>query len=217
MRAIEAILWDLDGVIVQSGEYHYEAYRELFGELNVPFSREQYFDELFGIRNWTIIRTVAGERPKEEIERLAERKEEKFRRIAKGKIEALPGAKETIKRAREAGLKQAIVSSTPGANIEMILGELELTEAFDTIVGEEDAEKGKPDPEGFLVAAERVGIEPKRCVVIEDAPAGIEGGKAAGMRCIGVSTTRKPERLTQADLVVASLEDERVWELISGD
>ena len=217
MRAIEAILWDLDGVIVQSGEYHYEAYRELFGELDVPFSREQYFDELFGIRNWAIIRTVAGERPKEEIERLAERKEEKFRRIAKGKIEALPGAKTTIDRARAAGLKQAIVSSTPGANIEMILGELDLTEAFDAIVGEEDAEKGKPDPEGFLVAAKRVGIEPEQCVVIEDAPAGIEGGKAAGMRCIGVSTTRKPERLTQGDLVVASLGDERVWELISGD
>jgi len=217
MRAVEAILWDLDGVIVQSGEYHYEAYRELFGELDVPFNREQYFDELFGIRNWAIIRTVAGERPIEEIERLAERKEEKFRRIAKGKILALPGAKTTIDRAREAGLKQAIVSSTPGANIEMILGELELTEAFDTIVGEEDAEKGKPDPEGFLVAAERVGIEPDRCVVIEDAPAGIEGGKAAAMRCIGVSTTRKPERLTQADLVVASLEDEKVWELITGD
>ena len=137
MRAIEAILWDLDGVIVQSGEYHYEAYRELFGELDVPFSREQYFDELFGIRNWAIIRTVAGERPKEEIERLAERKEETFRRIAKGKIEALPSAKETIKRARAAGLRQAIVSSTPGANIEMILGELELTEAFDAINGVE--------------------------------------------------------------------------------
>ena len=207
---IEAILWDLDGVIVQSGEHHYEAYCELFRELDVPFSREQYFDELFGIRNWAIIRTVAGERPREEIERLAEHKEEKFRRIAKGKIEALPGAKALIERAREAGLKQAIVSSTPRANIEMILGELTLTDAF----GEEDAEKGKPDPEGFLVAAERVGVEPGRCVVIEDAPAGIEGAKAAGMRCIGVSTTRKPERLTQADLVVASLEDERVWELI---
>jgi len=215
MATIEAILWDLDGVIVQSGEHHYEAYRELFGELDVPFSREQYFDELFGIRNWAIIGTVAGERPREEIERLAERKEEKFRAIARGKIVALPGAKETMGRAREAGLKQAIVSSTPCANIEMILGELGLANALDTIVGEEDAEKGKPDPEGFLVAAERVGVEPERCVVIEDAPAGIEAGKSAGMRCIGVSTTRKPERLTQADLVVASLEDERVWELIS--
>lgn len=211
----KAILWDMDGVIVMSGEYHYEAYRELFGEIGVPFNREQYFDELFGVRNWTIIRTVAGDLPRDEIERLAERKEEKFRRIARGKIEALPGAKEMIQRASEAGLKQAIVSSTPRANIDLVLEELGLTDAFGTIVAEEDAEKGKPDPEGFLVAAERLGVKPAECVVIEDAPAGIEAGNAGGMRTIGVATTRVPERLSAADLVVGSLEDERVWEFVS--
>lgn len=212
----QAILWDMDGVIVMSGEYHYEAYRELFNEMKVPFSREQYFDELFGVRNWTIIQTVAGEMPRDEVERLAERKEQKFRRIARGKIEALPGAKEMIDRASEAGLKQAIVSSTPRANIDLVLEELGLTEAFGAIVAEEDAEKGKPDPEGFLVAAERLGVEPAGCVVIEDAPAGIEAGNAGGMRTIGVATTRVPARLSAADLVVGSLEDERVWGFVEG-
>lgn len=212
----QAILWDMDGVIVQSGEYHYRAYRELFEEIDVPFSREQYFDELFGVRNWDIIRTVAGDLPREEIEALAERKEEKFRKHARGKIEALPGAKELIARASEAGLKQAIVSSTPCVNIELVLEELGLTEAFGTIVGEEDAEKGKPDPEGFLVAAERLGVEPAACVVIEDAPAGLEAGNAGGMRTIGVTTTRPAERLSAAGLVVDTLEDERVWEFVNG-
>lgn len=212
----QAILWDMDGVIVQSGEYHYRAYRELFEEIDVPFSREQYFDELFGVRNWDIIRTVAGDLPREEIEALAERKEEKFRKHARGNIEALPGAKELIARASEAGLKQAIVSSTPCVNIELVLEELGLTEAFGTIVGEEDAEKGKPDPEGFLVAAERLGVEPAACVVIEDAPAGLEAGNAGGMRTIGVTTTRPAERLSAAGLVVDTLEDERVWEFVNG-
>jgi beta-phosphoglucomutase len=216
MTTTKAILWDMDGVIVMSGEHHYEAYRELFEEIGVPFSREQYFDELFGVRNWDIIRTVAGDLPRDEIERLAERKEEKFRRIARGKIEALPGAKEMIERASESGVKQAIVSSTPCVNIELVLQELGMTEAFGTIVGEEDAEKGKPDPEGFLVAAERLGVEPAACVVIEDAPAGIEAGNAGGMRTIGVTTTRAPERLSEADLVVGSLEDERAWRFVSG-
>jgi len=215
MTRTQAILWDMDGVIVMSGEYHYEAYRELFEEMGVPFSKEQYFDELFGVRNWTIIRTVAGDLPRAEIERLAERKEEEFRRIARGKIEALPGAKEMIGRASEAGLKQAIVSSTPRANIDLVLHELGLTDAFGAIVGEEDAEKGKPDPEGFLVAAERLGVEPAACVVIEDAPAGIEAGNAGGMSTIGVATTRVPERLSAADLVVGSLEDGRVWEFVN--
>lgn len=210
----DAILWDMDGVIVQSGEQHYQAYRELFEEMDVPFSREQYFDELFGVRNWDIIRTVAGDLPREEIERLAERKEEKFRKHARGKIEALPGAKEMVSRAADAGLKQAIVSSTPCVNIDLVLEELGLTDAFGAVVGEEDAEKGKPDPEGFLVAAERLDVEPSACVVIEDSPAGIEAGNTGGMRTIGVTTTRPAERLSHADLVVDSLEDERVWEWI---
>lgn len=216
MAETQAILWDMDGVIVQSGEFHYRAYRELFEEIDVPFSRELYFDELFGVRNWDIIQKVAGELPREEIERLAERKEEKFRKHARGNIEALPGAKEMISRAAEAGLKQAIVSSTPCVNIDMILEELALTEAFGTVVGEEDAEKGKPDPEGFLVAAERLGVAPEACVVIEDAPAGIEAGNEGGMRTIGVTTTRPAERLSHADLVVPSLEDKRVWEFVRG-
>lgn len=216
-RLPQAILWDMDGVIVQSGAYHYEAYRRLFSELGVEFSREQYFDELFGLRNWHIIRTVAGDRPSEEIARLAERKEEMFREAARGKLKALPGARDLIEQARRRGLKQAIVSSTPRANIEMVLEDLALEGFFDTIVGEEDAQKGKPDPEGFLVAAGRLGIAPAGCVVIEDAPGGVEAGKAAGMRVIAVTTTRPPQRLQEANLVVESLLDPRVRRFLFGE
>ena len=88
---------------------------------------------------------------------------------------------------------------------------------FDVIVGEEDATQGKPDPEGFLVAAQRMGVRPAECVVIEDAPEGIAAGKAAGMRCIGVSTTRPAERLSEADLVVAALDDEQMWAFIGAN
>jgi beta-phosphoglucomutase len=216
-RRAQAILWDMDGVIAHSGPCHYEAYRRLFSELGIEFSREQYFDELFGLRNWHIIRTVAGDRPREEIERLANRKEEMFREAARGKLKALPGARELIAEARRRGLKQAIVSSTPRVNIEMVLAELGLEDAVDTIVGEEDAEKGKPDPEGFLIAAGRLGSEPAGCVVIEDAPGGVEAGKAAGMRVIAVATTRAPQRLKEADLVVESLQDPRVRRFLFGE
>jgi sugar-phosphatase len=85
------------------------------------------------------------------------------------------------------------------------------------IVGEEDASRGKPDPEGFLLAAERLGVRREECMAIEDALEGIAAGKAAGMRCIGVTTTRPAERLSQADLVVESLEDERVWEVVGAN
>jgi beta-phosphoglucomutase family hydrolase len=212
---ISAILWDLDGVIVNSMEYHYEAYREVLAPRGKDLSREEYLQNLIGLRNYVILRRVLGALSDSEVRDLAEQKEEAFRRRVKGNVKALPGAEQLARRAKEAGLKQAIVSSTPCANIEVMLKSLELWELFDAIVGEEDATRGKPDPEGFLIAAEQLEVPPEQCVVIEDAPEGIAAGKAGGMRCIGVATTRPPERLSEADLVVESLEDVRVWEAIS--
>jgi beta-phosphoglucomutase family hydrolase len=211
-----AILWDLDGVIVNSMEFHYQAYSEVLAGRGRELSREEYLRELIGLRNYVILRRVLGNLSDEEVGALAEQKEQAFRRLVAGNVQALPGAAGLVRRAKAAGLLQAIVSSTPRANIEVMLGSLGLWETFDVIVGEEDATRGKPDPEGFLVAAERLSARPEECVVIEDAPEGIAAGKAAGMRCIGVTTTRPAERLGQADLVVESLQDERAWEMISG-
>lgn len=210
-----AILWDLDGVLVNSMEFHYQAYNEVLSPRGVELSRERYLREMIGIRNYVILRRVLGDFPEEEVMELAEQKEQAFRRLIAGKVKALPGAEPLVRRAREEGLRQAIVSSTPRANIEVMLQSLGLWERFDAIVGEEDATRGKPDPEGFLLAASRLGVAASDCVVIEDAPEGIAAGKAAGMRCIGVTTTRPPEKLSQADLVVPSLEDERVWEFLA--
>ena len=210
-----AVLWDLDGVLVDSTRFHYEAYRRLLGECG----REISFDEfcnLIGLRNEAILRRLLGELPPAEVERLARRKEELFRGLIAGKVEALPGAAELARRLHEARVPMAIVSSTPRANIELILGSLGLAEAFAVVVGAEDARRGKPHPEGFLAAAERLGVAPADCVVLEDAPEGIEGAKAAGMRCIGVASTRPPERLSEADLVVDRLDDPRVEAFVLG-
>jgi beta-phosphoglucomutase family hydrolase len=207
------VLWDLDGVLVDSTRFHYEAYRKLLAECG----REIGFDEfrnLIGLRNEAILRRLLGELPPAEVERLARRKEELFRELIAGKVEALPGAAGLVRRLHEGGVPLAIVSSTPRANIELILGSLGLAEAFAVVVGAEDARRGKPHPEGFLAASERLGVAPGDCVVLEDAPEGIEGAKAAGMRCIGVATTRPPERLSEADLVVERLDDSRVEALL---
>ena len=206
---VAAALWDLDGVLVDSTRFHYEAYRMLLAESG----RDVGFDEfrnLFGLRNEAILQRLLGELPLQEMERLAQRKEELFRELIAGKVEALPGAADLARRLREAGVPMAIVSSTPRANIDLILDSLGLVDAFAVVVGAEDTRRGKPHPEGFLAAAERLGVPPADCVVLEDAPAGVEGAKAAGMRCIGVATTRPPERLSGADLVVDTLDDPRV-------
>ena len=213
---VRAILWDLDGVIANSMEFHYQAYREVLAGRGRDLSREEYLRELIGLRNYVILRRVLGDLPNEEVTALAGEKEKAFRRLIAGNVTALPGADRLVRRAKEVGLLQAIVSSTPRANIEVMLESLGLWDLFEVIVGEEDATRGKPDPEGFLVAAQQLGVPPEECVVIEDAPEGILAGKAAGTRCIGVTTTRPAERLSQADLVVETLEDERVWDEVSG-
>lgn len=215
MTAAGAVLWDLDGVLVDSTRYHYEAYREMLTGSGRELGFEE-FRNLIGLRNETILRRLFGELPAGEVERLARRKEELFRERIAGNVEALPGAADLVRRLQREGVPMAIVSSTPRANIDLILGILGLGGAFSAIVGAEDAGRGKPDPEGFLVAAGRLGVAPADCVVLEDAPEGIEGAKAAGMRCVGVATTRPPERLRQADLVVESLDDPRVEAFLLG-
>jgi beta-phosphoglucomutase family hydrolase len=210
-----AVLWDLDGVLVDSAWVHYEAFRELFGSMGRELTEDE-FARLFGRRNDAIFREVLGELRAEEVSRLAARKEEAFRRRIADRVEALPGARELVKRLSETGVRQAIVSSTPRANIELILRSLGLVGSFEAIVGEEDVRRGKPDPEGFQTAARRLGVRPEECVVLEDAPEGIAAGNAAGMRCVGVATTRPAEKLRRADLVVDSLEDRRVRTLVLG-
>ncbi len=214
--AVSAILWDLDGVIVDSAPFHYEAYRRVLGARGIVLPEERFRKELLGLRNEAILHALLGEIDPAEARTLAAQKEAIFRRLLRGRVRALPGAIPLLRRARQAGLRQAIVSSTPRENIAAVLQELGAEELLDAVVGEEDATRGKPDPEGFLVAAGRLAVPPQACVVIEDAPQGVAAGKAAGMRVIAVSTTRPPELLARADLVVPSLDDPRVWPFLTG-
>ena len=208
---MRAVLWDLDGVLVDSAPFHFQSWRELFASLGRELS-EADFRRTFGLRNDAILRDLLGDMAPVEAERLAARKEELFRQAARGNIAALPGALALLRLLRERGVKLALVSSTPHANIELILRSLDVEAAFDVIVGSEDVTHGKPDPEGFLLAARRLGVPPVECVVIEDAPAGVEAAKAAGIRCVGVSRGRPRDALAKADLVVESLDDPAVAE-----
>jgi len=212
---VRAILWDLDGVLVDSAPFHFQAWRELLASLGKEFS-EADFRRTFGLRNDAILRDLLGDLPPAEVGRLGARKEALFRRAALGNIVPLPGALALLRILRERGFKLALVSSTPHGNIDLILGSLGVEAAFDVIVGEEDVTRGKPDPEGFLLASKRLGVPPGECVVIEDAPAGLEAAKRGGMRCVGVYRDRPRESLAQADLVVEGMEDPAVAAFFNG-
>ena len=209
-----AVLWDLDGVLVDSSREHFAAFRALMEEQGRSLSEEE-FAPLFGLQNDDILRRLLGEDlSREELDELAERKEALFRERIRDNVRPLPGASELARRLHEAGGRQAIVSSTPRANIDLILDALGLAAVFSVRIAAEDAERGKPDPQGFLLAAERLGVAPERCVVLEDAPEGIEAGKAAGMAVAGVATTRRREQLGGADLVVERLDDPELVEFL---
>jgi len=210
---IEAILWDLDGVLVDTARLHYQAWRQLLGELDRSLS-EQDFRRTFGLCNDLVLRDLLGEVPDEEVQRLSERKEALFRQHAAGRVTPLPGAVELVQRARESGRRMALVTSTPRANIDLVLGETGLTGAFDTIVAAEDVSRSKPDPEGFLLAARRLGVAAERCLVIEDAPGGIEAARRAGMRSLAVTTTHTRQDLEAAHTIVDSLSEAATLNLL---
>lgn len=204
MRSDVAVLFDLDGVIVDSRAFHMEAWHRWAREHAIAHEPD-YFHRMFGHRNDAIIGGLRPEVTPGELQGLAEHKESLFREEARGQIVTLPGVRELLDSLDASDAPRAIVTSTPRANLDMILDSLGLRERFQALVAEEDASRGKPDPEGFLVAAERLGVEPGRCVVIEDAPAGLRAAKAGGMRAIGVTTTHPAADLGDADLVVDTL------------
>jgi beta-phosphoglucomutase family hydrolase len=210
-----AVLFDLDGVLVDSRAQHLAAWERLAAAhgLTVP---EGYFRATFGLRNDAILVPLAPGADPRELERLAAEKEATFRSLATDAIEPLPGARELVTFLREQAIGAAVVTSTPRENLEMILQAIRLAGAFGVLVTAEDVARGKPDPEGFLLAARRLVVQPEACVVIEDAPAGLEAAKAAGMRAVGVTTTHPAPDLGAADLVVESLAEEAVRMFVSG-
>lgn len=201
-----AVIWDMDGVIVDTAPYHFAAWQQVFEKRGVKFT-EANFKRSFGRRNETIIPGVLNESiSAAEIAMIAKEKEGIFRRLGRNKIKPLPGAVSLIKRLAERRVKMALVSSTPARNIKLALGGLGIADIFQTIISAEDVVEGKPNPEGFLLAAGKLEVRPENCVVIEDSTAGVSAAKRAGMSCVAVTNTRPRSKLGRADLIIDSLE-----------
>lgn len=204
MTDSRAVLWDMDGTLVDSAEYHWLAWRDTMAREGSPITHEQFLAS-FGQRNDSILRQWLGAKATPSvIQRIGDEKEELYREhVRKGGIEPLPGVFEWIHRLHREGWRQAIASAAPRANVEAILEAIGSADCFEKTVSAEDVHRGKPDPEVFLVAAAKLGVPAERCIVVEDAAHGIEAARAAGMKSIGVSRDGKP---LKADVVVSSLD-----------
>lgn len=200
-----AVIWDLDGTLIDSTEYHWLTWRDALAAEGYSLTYDQFLAG-FGKRNDVVLRSYLGEGLSlSEAGRIAEAKEGRYRELVNEHgIELLPGAAYWLARLKAEGWRQALATSAPRLNVRAVLAQLGITENFDGIVSAEDVERGKPDPQVFLTAAAKAEVVPTRSIVVEDAPAGIEGGRRAGMRTIGVLTTHAK---LHADLVVHTLEE----------
>jgi HAD superfamily hydrolase (TIGR01509 family) len=197
-----AVLWDLDGTLVDSGDYHWRSWVTAMEAEGLSVTYEQFLAS-FGQRNDRILADwLGGGATAGRIQRIGDAKEAEYRRIARAEgLVVLPGALEWARTLHDAGWKQAIATSAPRLNADVMLEATGLTPYFDAVIAAEDVTVGKPDPQVFLVAASRLGASPSNSIVVEDAVAGIEAARRGGMKSIGVSASAT----LPADVFVRSL------------
>ncbi len=207
-RSSWAALFDWDGVIVDSSRFHELSWDVIAKELRLDLP-PGHFKRGFGRKNEFIIPEILGwARDPAEIKRLADLKEEAYRKLVREKgLAAMPGVKPWLETLRGANIPCVIGSSTERKNIEAVLDVIGLRDFFKDVVSGDDAKRGKPDPEIFLLAAKRAGCPPARCIVFEDAHVGIDAAHAGGMKAVAVTTTHPREELKKADRVVEQLDE----------
>lgn len=206
-----AVLWDVDGTLVDTAELHFQAWVALAAELGKPFTRAD-FAATFGWRNPEIIPKLFGsDWTGAQIAELGDHKEDLYRTEAEKGVALLPGVGQLLEAVANAGGQQAIGSSAPRRNIDLILRMTGTAGRFAAIVAMEDTSRGKPDPEVFLLGARKLDVPADRCIVLEDAPAGVQAARAGGMRAVGVTFvghhSEEKLRAAGADLVVRTLAD----------
>jgi beta-phosphoglucomutase len=205
VAAARAVLWDVDGTLIDSGGLHYEAWRETLAARGRPLARAQ-FDATFGQRNDAVLRRLVDPAiSAAAVALIGDDKEARYRaRLRAEGVALLPGTRRWLERLRADGWRQAMASSGPRENSVTVIEVLGLGGVFDAVVGAEDVAHGKPHPEVFLTAAARLDTDPARCVVVEDAPPGLAAARRAGMPTIGVLSTHAA---LDADRVVRSLDE----------
>jgi HAD superfamily hydrolase (TIGR01509 family) len=204
-------IFDHDGVLVDSLDLHQQAWVELGRRTGLAFTPE-FIHETFGMTNPSIFRRLLGDTlSDEEILRYSDQKEECYRDVARGRVHLMDGVRGMLDALTARGVRLAIGSSGVRANLELTVHECGLDGRFAELASLEDITRGKPDPQVFLVAAAKAGVDPSRSVVFEDAPVGIRAANAAGMYAVGVTTTHPAAALEEAGA------DEIVKDLVGYD
>ena len=200
----QGILWDLDGVLVDTAEYHFHSWKEVLMDYGISLDRGA-FQKTLGMNSASSVKILMGNQPDPElIDHVITRKEAIFRELIQNEIALLPGVLEWLQWFHARHMPMAVASSAPPENIDYLIDTLQIRSFFNELVSGAEM-PGKPNPDVFLEAAKRLNLSPAVCIVIEDSIAGVEAARQAGMRCIAVATTNPAHLLSAANLVVENL------------
>ena len=210
-RLPSALIFDMDGVLVDSNPFHVQKWIEFLHERGIPYNAEDLPKQVLGSRNDTAFRRFFGRDLREgEIEKLSEDLEARFRAAFRPHAQPLLGLKTLMDECRAEGIPLAVASSAMTKNVDFVVDTLKLRSYFASIVTGDDVSRPKPDPEIYIKAAERLRLSPAKCVAFEDSFVGIQSAKRASMKCVAIASTFPAEdlrRQTQADLVVKNFEE----------
>jgi beta-phosphoglucomutase len=198
-----AVIFDMDGVIVDSNPAHKEAINEFCKQHDIVLDEEKFRTHVNGRQNRDWIPAVFGsEMAKEEILKLAEEKEKLFRKVYEPTITPLPGLENFLNKLKERGIPVAIATSAPVENVNFTLERTGLRKYFETILDDRNVSKGKPHPDIYIKTVEALKYPASECIVFEDSLAGVESAKGAGCKVVGVLTTHTKEELKQTDYTI---------------
>jgi HAD superfamily hydrolase (TIGR01509 family) len=212
-----AVLFDMDGVLIDSEPVHQIATNEAMQQFGLPAATTDVFARyFFGRTDYSgfVDYLTAIDRLDLSIPDLMQASALAYERRFAEEVRGFPDALDALRAAAERGYRVAIVSGARNSEIELAVNRFDLASFLDTIVGGDDVPVGKPDPAPYLAGSSRLDIPPERCLVIEDAPAGIASARAAHMRCLAVDRTDNPERVAQADRIVTTVTIEEIEEML---
>lgn len=204
---VKALIFDMDGTIIDNMMVHHRAWQQLLGELGYSWTLEEIKARVWGKNEEIFERLFPGKFSPEQVVELTDRKERRYVEIYRPDIAMLAGLEKLLEDARATGVRLGIATAAPKICVDFVRDALSLENYFDTIVDAQQVSRGKPHPEGFLLAAECLGVSPEECVVFEDAPVGVEASQAAGMRTYVVLTTHTQDEFSRFDNVQGFIRD----------